>query len=286
MNQRIDDNLVFPNFLIIGAEKTGTTALTQFLSQHPDICFSRPVETRFFNQNYEKGIAWFASHFEHCKDETAIGEGTARLLQSEEAPARIHTHIPDAKLFCILRNPIDRAFSQYHFYVYTGKAGADRSFGEVIRDPESEFGQDIIQQGRYIDHLRRYEGVFEREQLHVYLYDTFRNAPMDVVQSIYERLDVDPSFTPEASSKHNVTQYPASRGVYHMLRSGWQMIRGKAERHFPHTTERLRRRVRSLFFDTEKPEMNARDRSFLQAQYAESNKALEAYLDTDLSHWT
>lgn len=277
--------MILPNFLVIGAQKAGTTALTEFLRQHPDICFSRPKETWFFDKRYGKGIEWFASHFEHYEDETAIGEGTARLLQSEEAPTRIHTHIPNAKLFCILRNPIDRAFSQFHFYVYTGKAGADRSFGEVIRDPESEFGQDIIHQGRYIDHLRRYEDVFEREQLHVYLYDTFRDAPMDVVKSIYERLGVDPSFTPEASSKHNVTQYPASRRVYHIFRSGWQVIGGRVERCFPQTTKELRRHVRSLFFDTEKPEMNDRDRSFLQTQYTESNKALEVYLNTDLSHW-
>lgn len=278
--------MTLPNFLVIGAQKAGTTALSQFLRQHPDVCFSRPKETWFFDKRYDKGIEWFASHFEHYEGETAIGEGTARLLQSKEAPSRIYHHIPDVQLISILRNPIDRAFSQYHFYVYTGKASPDRSFGEVLRDPESEFGQDMIRQGKYINHLRRYEDVFGKEQLHVYFYDAFRSTPMDVVQSIYERLGVDSSFTPEASSKHNVTQYPASRGAYHLVRKGWQMIRGQAEYYFPQATERLRSQVRSLFFDTEKPTMNERDRSFLQEQYTESNEALEAYLDTDLSHWT
>jgi len=278
--------MILPNFLVIGTQKAGTTALTQFLRQHPDICFSRPKETWFFDKRYDKGIDWFASHFDHYNGETAVGEGTARLLQCDEAPSRIRTHIPDAQLFCILRNPIDRAFSQYHFYVHTGKANPGRSFGAVIRDPDSKFGQDVIHQGKYIDHLQRYERVFEREKLHVRLYDTFRTAPMDVVKSIYDCLGVDSSFTPEVSSKHNVTQYPASRGVYHMMRGGWKMIQGQAEHYFPQTTEKLRHHVRGFFFNTEKPEMNDHDRSFLQAQYAESNQALEAYLEADLSHWT
>ena len=277
--------MILPNFLVIGAQKAGTTALTRFLRQHPDVCFSRPKETWFFNERYDKGIEWFAHHFEHYNRETAIGEGSPNFLPSVKAPKRIYTHIPNVKLFCILRNPIDRAFSQYHFYVYTGKASPGRSFGEVIRDHESDFGQDIIRQGKYINHLRRYEEVFGEGQLHVHLYDTFRRNPIDVVQSIYGRLGVDSSFTPETSSKHNVTEYPTSRSVYHVIRKGWKMIREQSEHYFPQITERLRGQVRSLLFDTKKPEMKERDRSFLQEQYVESNEALEVYLDTDLSHW-
>lgn len=228
---------------------------------------------------------WTLHHFEHYNGEAAIGEGTARLLQSEEAPARIQTHIPQAQLFCILRNPIDRAFSQYHFYLYTGKASPKRSFGEVIRDPESEFGQDIVRQGKYINHLRRYEEIFGKDQLHVYLHETFRRDPIEVVQSIYERLGVDSSFTPEASSKHNVTQYPASRRAYHMFRKGWHMVREQAEHYFPQVTERLRSQLRDFLFNEEKPQIDESDRHFLQKQYAESNKKLEEYLDTSMSNW-
>ena len=107
--------MILPNFLVIGAQKAGTTALTKFLRQHPDVCFSRPKETWFFDKRYDRGLEWFASHFEHYNGEQAIGEGTARLLQCEAAPERIANDLGNPRLICILRDPVDRAFSQYHF---------------------------------------------------------------------------------------------------------------------------------------------------------------------------
>lgn len=278
-------NLVLPNFLLIGAEKAGTTALSQFLRQHPDVCFSRPKETWFFNRRYDRGIEWFASHFEHWDGETAVGEGTARLLQSRKAPARIRDHIPEAKLICILRNPIDRAFSQYHFYVYTGKVDPDRPFGEVIRDESSDFRRDLVRQGKYIEHLRRYESLFGREQMHVVLHRPFREDPLRIVTSIYRALGVDPSFIPEAESEHNVTRYPASRTVYEVLRKGWHAVGRRLEQYAPAAVDTLRGAVRRLFFHTDKPEMNERDRDYLRTEYAAANRELEDWLNRDLSHW-
>jgi hypothetical protein len=278
-------DLVLPNFLLIGAEKAGTTALSRFLRQHPDVCFSRPKETWFFNRRYDRGIKWFASHFEHWEGETAIGEGTARLLSSQKAPTRIRDHISQVQLICILRNPIDRAFSQYHFYVYTGKVDPDRSFGEVIRDESSEFGRDLIQQGKYIEHLRRYESLFGREQMHVVLHRTFRNGPLQVVEDIYRTLGMDPSFTPNAESDHNVTRYPASRTVYEILRKGWHTVGRRVQQYVPFAVDTLRKTVRRLFFGTEKPEIPDRDRAFLRKKYAGPNQELADWMGRGLPHW-
>ena len=73
MNGTRERIVVLPTFLITGAERAGTTALFQFLRQHPNVCFSRPKETWFFNRRYDRGIDWFASHFEHYEGETAVG---------------------------------------------------------------------------------------------------------------------------------------------------------------------------------------------------------------------
>jgi hypothetical protein len=278
--------MILPNFLLIGAEKAGTTALSQFLRQHPEVCFSRPKETWFFNRRYDKGVEWFASHFEHWDGEPAIGEGTARLLQSEEAPARIHEHIPDVQLLCILRNPIERAFSQYHFYVYTGKEDPERSFGEVIRDETSDFGRDLIQQGKYIRHLRRYERVFSRKQIHVELHRDLRENSKQVVRSLYDTLGIDTSYEPDTETEHNVTKYPASRTVYEMIRRGWRAVAEPVEPHIPWVANTLRSLVRRVLFDSEKPTMNADDRAYLRRVFEEPNRELQDWLDRDLSHWT
>jgi len=278
--------VVLPTFLIIGAEKAGTTALFQFLRQHPNVCFSRPKETWFFNRRYHRGIGWFASHFEHYDGEAAVGEGTARLLQSEEAPPRIAEHIPEVQLLCVLRNPIERAFSQYHFCLYTGKADPDRSFGELIRERDIEFGRDLINQGQYIDHLRRYEHTFSRDQITVVLHRDLRQDSKAIVQRLYREIGVDASFDPDVESRHNVTKYPASRTAYAVLRRTWHAVFSWAEVYAPGATNQLRQFMRRLLFDTSKPSMSDRDRAYLRRVYERPNRELEEWLGQDLSHWT
>ena len=278
--------MILPNFLVIGAQKAGTTTLTKFLRQHPDVCFSRPKETWFFDKRYGRGLEWFASHFEHYNEEQAIGEGTARLLQCEAAPERIANDLGNPRLICILRDPVDRAFSQYHLYIQTGKADPDKSFSEVIRDEESAFGQDIIRQGCYIDQLERYEDVFGRNQLTVVLHRDLRESPVELVRSLYRTLGVDPQFQPNANQEHNVTSYPRSRAGYAMIRSAWHVVRDHGESRMPGVTDTLRNTVCTALFDTEKPQMSEKDRRFLQNTYQKPNRRLKMWLDADLSHWT
>lgn len=274
-----------PNFLLVGAEKAGTTALASFLRQHPDICFSEPKETYYFNRKYELGLKWFASHFDHCRDEKAIGEGTVRLLSHPAAPSRISDCLSDVLLICILRNPIDRAFSQYHYYVYSGKATPSQSFSEVIRNEQSDFRNDLINQGKYINHLRKYELYFNDNQMQIVLYQSFRDRPADVVQSIYETLGVDSAFQPETTATHNVTKYPSSRGLYAFVRNVWAPLKTQIESHIPNLADTLRKKVRAWLFDTDKPVMKEADRTYLRELYTPYNDELEQWLGVDLSHW-
>lgn len=282
----IDSDYVLPNFLLLGAPKAGTTALAEFFRQHPHICFSRPKETWFFTRRYDRGIEWFASHFDHYRGETAIGEGSAGMLVCSKAPQRIAACIPDARLICVLRNPIERAFSHYYFYLYTGKTKECRPFGDVIRDEDSEIGRDVVEQGKYIQHLRRYEEHFSRDQLDVALYRTLREDPQHLVKQLYDGLGVDSSYTPVTESRHNVTKYPVSDTLYAAIRSGWTAIESHFDRWMPALTDTVRSQVRQWLFAREKPEMKEVDRAYLQTLYEPYNRELEQWLGTDLSHWT
>jgi hypothetical protein len=277
--------MTLPNFLICGAQKAGTTALYAYLKQHPDVFMSRPKETWFFDRNYEKGIEWFASHFEEHSGETAVGEATARTMSWPEAPARVAKHLPEAKLIFVLRNPIDRAYSQYHFHISTGKEEADASFHEVIRDEQSAFGQDMIKRGRYAEQLARFDAHFDRSQMKIVLHEDLRERTTETVQEVYRFLGVDPTYEPQTEERHNVTRYPDSLGAYYWVRRLWQPMRQRVESRFPQATDALRQAMRKALFSKEKPQMREDDRAYLREVFAESNARLEARLERDLSHW-
>ena len=279
--------MTLPNFLICGAQKAGTTALYAYLKQHPDVFMSSTKEIAFFHkpENYQKGLEWFASHFEGHSGETAVGEASTRTMSMPEAPARAAEHLPEAKLIFVLRNPIDRAYSQYHFHISTGKEEADASFHEVIRDEQSAFRRIVIQRGMYAEQLARFDAHFDRSQMKIVLHEDLRERTTETVQEVYRFLGVNPAYEPQTEERHKVTRYPDSLGIYYWVRRLWQPMRQRVESRFPQATDAVRQAVRRLLFSKEKPQMREDDRAYLREVFAESNARLEARLERDLSHW-
>ena len=108
------------NFIGVGAQKSGTSWIYACLYEHPEIC--APIkEIHFFSRpRYEKGIAWYEKQFDRCAVEKLRGEFSTSYLYTPEAAARIHAAYPDAKIIAVLRNPIDRAYSQYRNAIKAG----------------------------------------------------------------------------------------------------------------------------------------------------------------------
>lgn len=277
--------MILPNFLICGAQKSGTTALHTYLDQHPDVYMSRPKETWFFDRHYQKGIDWFADHFEGHDGEKAIGEASASTMSDPRAPSRIAQHLPQAKLLFVLRNPVDRAYSQYHFYVYTGKIEPERSFHEVVRDEESEIRRDMIERGNYVRQLERFDEHFDRSRMKVLLHERLREDTMEVVEDVFRFLAVDPSFEPDVTSRHNVTSYPVSLGAYRWVRRTWHWVRGVVDAWFPGVADAVRDLGRGFLFTREQPTMREDVRAYLREMYADANARLEERIGRDLSHW-
>ena len=107
-----------PTFLICGAPKAGTTALYEYVRQHSDV--SIPKETGFFHRNCHKGEDWFRSHFSDWEGGEAIGEVFVTTMSTPGAEERVAELIPDARLIFLLRDPVDRAYSDYSFNVQQG----------------------------------------------------------------------------------------------------------------------------------------------------------------------
>ena len=104
------------NFMIVGVQKSGTTALSEFCSEHPEICMAKPKEPHLFDAEEfdEAGLDDnYSKFFDHFKGEAILGEATPIYMFLPEIAKRLHTYNPDLKLLVILRDPVDRAISQY-----------------------------------------------------------------------------------------------------------------------------------------------------------------------------
>jgi hypothetical protein len=277
-----------PTFLICGAPKAGTTALYEYLRQHPDVLMSTPKETGFFHENHHRGVEWFRSHFDDWEGETAIGEASVMTMPTPGAEERVAKLIPDARLIFLLRDPVERAYSDYLFNVQQGWIPPDVSFGRIIRDEvdvQGYSGEALINRGLYLKHLRRFREHFRRSQMRVLLSDDLKNQTTRVVRSVYAFIGVDEEFSPGTLNQHNTTSYMRYGNAYQALRAAWQPV--KTVLHDDGLVSTIRDRVRSFFFDGgRKPKMRPEDRAYLQERFRTPNAELAEWLDRDLSHWS
>lgn len=195
---------LLPDFIIIGAQRAGTTSLFNYLAQHPNIYPSFPKEVHYFSNNYQKGLTWYRSHFPliwhrqyvACQYENCYvtGEATPFYLSHPLAPRRLKGVLPDIRLIVLLRNPIDRAYSHYHHEVKMGFENL--SFEEAIQQEPVRLGRELdkmsideeyrsfnyqhysyISRGIYVDQLIAWFQNFNQEQFLILKSEDFYNNP-------------------------------------------------------------------------------------------------------------
>jgi hypothetical protein len=189
-----------PDFLIIGASRSGTTALFYDLIHHPGV--KRPVrkEIHFFDRNFDRGVDWYRSHFplrrqmSHGGHSFLTGEATPYYLAHPLAPARVRRLLPDVRMLVLLRNPIDRAYSSYQQWKREGvetepfeRAIAlepGRMDGEVerlVNEPGyssfNHYHHGYLTRSVYWRDLERWFSQFPREQFCVLDTAALRNDP-------------------------------------------------------------------------------------------------------------
>jgi hypothetical protein len=181
-----------PDFIGIGAQRTGTSWLYACLYEHPGICMPRK-EINFFSRdrNWRNGFGWYEDLFAECPPGAVSGEFSTSYLTAPEAPARIRDRYPGARLIVSLRHPADRAYSSYLNDIVAGQIPRTTGFREAL-----ETRPEYLDGGRYAGHLQRYLERFPREQLLVSIFDDARRNPLAAVQEAYRYLGVDPEFRP------------------------------------------------------------------------------------------
>jgi hypothetical protein len=219
---------MLPNFLVIGAAKAGTTALHWYLAEHPDVFMTRVKDPSYFayGTDSEGRLLWgepelhnfpvrsledYEKLFADAAGFAAVGEASTMYLECPQSAGRIHRLLPEARLICGIRHPVDRAYSDYQMYLRVQARridpARDLTAGAAWTRPDSRW----MLIGRYYQQLVRYFDLFPREQIHVYLFDDLKCDPVKTVQGMYRFLGVAPEFVPDFDAPHNPGGMPESQ---------------------------------------------------------------------------
>lgn len=223
---------VLPDFLIVGAQQSGTTSLYYNLIQHPLILPCIRKEVHYFDRYYNCDEYWYRGHFPTFHQMRRLelkygwkpitGEATPDYMVDPSTIDRIARSIPDARLIVLLRNPVDRAFSNYHNNIRKGNE--HRSFEEVLEsdpvlsaesvenimsDPSSWYGKQkkgLLQHGLYVYQLERLYKRFPKENILVLQAEQMFNNTSAVYREVLNFLDL-PDFTPEKFIRSKLHKY-------------------------------------------------------------------------------
>ena len=214
-----------PSFLIIGAQKAGTSALFKMLAQHPQVIAPNVKEQHFFDieATYRKGIRHYRQRFPLVPlrgPRPVTFEATPAYLYVDRCAKRIRTHLPDAPLVVVLRDPVKRAFSAWNMFRSFGQQSSQahlrdiRSFTHAVNDemngklvrPEHRY----LARGHYAEQLQRYFDLFDRERITIVKYPDLKNDPASVLDRVCAAVGLAPHHFNETTLqvKDNVRAYP------------------------------------------------------------------------------
>ncbi len=270
--------MVLPNFVVIGAMRSGSTSLYKYLQAHPDVFMPRK-EIHFFDRKWDRGLAWYESRFEDHAGQPAIGEATPTYLAEPAALDRMVSTIPEARLIAVLRDPVDRAYS--HYWMEHARGREPRSFEQAVHDelagragPGRARTADYLARGEYVRQLADVTSRYSRSRLHVVLFDDLRDRPHETYAEVCRFLAIDDGFVPPRIGER-VNRYVAFRSLW---------VRGK-RRELP-TKWRIGRIVGRLNArEGAYPPMAPETRARLRRHFAPGILELGDWLGRDLSRW-
>ncbi|MCB9675604.1 MAG: sulfotransferase [Alphaproteobacteria bacterium] len=275
-----------PDFVIGGAQKSGTTQLHNLLAAHPGVFLPRsPQELHYFDldPNFERGLDWYAAHFSRAQPDQVVGQTSPLYLFDERVPARMHAVMPDAKLVFVLRDPVGRA--QSHYWHQVKKGSEEETLANALSLEESRIAASYgnrrrysyQSRGLYLEQLERFTTLWPDDRIHIVLFEDLVSAPERVVDGLCTFLGIETAgarCVRDARQQTNRAALPRSRRVQKVVRR----IRGFAPRVA---------RVIELanLKPTTYPQMAPEVRAALVERFAGPNEALARRFGLDLSRW-
>jgi hypothetical protein len=218
-----------PDFLIIGAQKCGTTYLYDELVKHPNIAVARTKEIHFFDAHFAKGVAWYRTFFpRHRQDRlqrpVLTGEASPSYLFYPHTARRVYELVPHVKVIVLLRNPVDRAYSHYNHEVRLGfetlsfedaiEKENERLLGELDKtfSDETYYGHNLMHyaylaRGIYVDQIRVWRQFLPKEHILVVRSEDFYGQPTNTIRQVQAFLGL-PDRESQQQGKPKVFPYP------------------------------------------------------------------------------
>jgi hypothetical protein len=299
---------LLPNFLILGAAKSGTTSLYRYLKQHPEIFLADKKETNFFACKNLKlqDFRWegrspdfflssitileeYQSIFKKASKQVAVGEVSTGYLYSRAAPEHIRKFNPQVKLIAILRNPIERAYSHY------------LQLRREQREPLENFTQALLaellrihnnyvwdyfykDQGYYFQQLQRYYALFPTEQIRVYFYEELESDVSKLVSDLFSFIGVTKDFPLDTSFKFNTGGIPIHPWFGRLISSNNRIRTSIKYLLSPKKRQEFKKLYLKLFF---RPAPPLPDSAYelLRDAYQDDISKLQELFRRDLSTW-
>lgn len=298
-----------PNFFIVGAAKSGTTSVYEYLSQHPDIYLSPNKEPHFFSnkafslphngpgdnkynfRRIKKTWEDYIDLFKGVKNEKVLGEAsTSYLHYYRTAAPLIYKSNPEAKILIILRNPVDRAFSAYWHMIRDKRETL--SFEDALKSEENRKKENFAglwfytEVGFYYNQVKEYLNTFDKNSVKICLFDDFDKNPKQVIDDIFRFLGVDDNFNPNINIKHNTSKLSKFGTLNRFFNDYDHPLKKVLRPIFFNTvgrdnTDRLFHYTRDKFRLKMKPET----RRYLNELYREDILKLQELIGRDLSSW-
>jgi len=239
-----------PTFIIIGAQKGGTSSLFNYLTHHPAILGSFIKEVQFFTRRYSWGVRSYRAFFPKPMESSIqgpyhAGESTPFYLFDQQAPSRIHSLLPCVKLIAMLREPVERAYSHHK---HNHRHGLDsRTFEEAIAADLEKFkrhgiarapGESIhtyrhhsyVRRGFYDMQLERWFSRFPKENILVLRAEDFFANPGEITARSVEFLGLPPAELPTEQAHNQYTYVKKNRGDFPELAELYEKANARLEK--------------------------------------------------------
>lgn len=294
--------MTHPSFLIVGAPKCGTTAMTRYLEAHPDVFVAQRKDLHYFGSDLNftrrprRSAAQYAEHFADAAAARAVGEASVWYLYSEKAAEEIAAFDARMRIIIMLRQPVDMMHALYTQLRLNGLGDEDLpTFREALEaEPERAAGRRIPANtplpeallyrrvASFSEQVRRFQAVFPPEQLLILLQDDLKADTPATYRRTLAFLGVDETFEPSLE-RVNANKVVRSEGLRKLI----AYTPSSAKELIPTSLRRgLRKRVAKLNSrHAPRPPLDDDLRAMLQAEMASEIDALEGVIDRDLSGW-
>ncbi len=276
------------NAIIIGAGRSGTTTLYQYLENHRNVCFSDIKEVHYFSVDelYERGESYYHSFWKHCKNENVMIAADTYLLIDKKAPKRIAEYNSDMKIIIMLRNPYERTWSSFQYALNNGYISNNKSFIQSVQEEEYHIGHSDITvqnnlcnlwQSKYFEHISYWSEFFPRDNILFLKTSDLKNNTDFLLNQLSAFLNIDDFKVEDTTIKANKSAKAKSKILQQFLLNRNNPLRVALRKILP---DKIKQRILHSKLPEKLSSVNRKEKSYPPIS-EEDRKYITALLQKD-----